>query len=362
MLTTLLVVALLIAVAILAVRRFLDAPDHRRYDAPDHTLIVKPGEISPQHRDVVAKLRSFHESAPPARDVAAARRQMEELFGREVEAKITPVDVDGIPGEWVRAEGARSDRRLLYLHGGAIRVGSPRSHRGITDGISRRTGASVLAIDYRMQPEHHLSACHEDSRTAYRWMLQHGPDGDSEPAAVFVAGDSAGGNLTLALIAWARDRGWRTPDAAVALAPLTDTTLSSPSWRRNLATDPFLGAAGFATLLKVPRALLLPLAAVMSRVRPNDPRFSPLLGDLAGLPPTLIQASEQEMLFDDARRYANKASEAGSPVTFQVWPTLVHVFQGFAPDLPEANDALDRIAAFIHGQIPASAGVAESAG
>ena len=362
MLTTLLVVALLIAVAILAVRRYLGAPDHGRYDAPVHSLIVQPEEISPQHQDVVATLRSLHENAPPTRDVAAARRQMEELFGREVESKITPVDVDGIAGEWVQAAGARADHRLLYLHGGAFRVGSPKSHRGITDGISRRTGASVLAIDYRMQPEHRLGACHEDARTAYRWMLGHGPDGDAEARAVFVAGDSAGGNLTLALIAWARDQGWRAPDAAVALAPATDGTFSSPSWRRNFASDPFLGSAGFATLLKIPRALLLPLAAVMNRARPNDARFSPLLGDLAGLAPTLIQVSEQEMLFDDARRYANKATLAGSPVTLQVWPTLVHVFQGFAPDLPEANDALDRVAHFIRAHTPASIEVAASGG
>jgi len=339
MLTTLLVVALLIAVAILAVRRYLDAPDHGRYDAPVHSLIVQPEEISPQHQDVVATLRSFHENAAPARDVVAARRQMEEFFGREVESKITPVDVDGIAGEWVQAAGARADQRLLYLHGGAFRVGSPKSHRGITDGISRRTGASVL-----------------------RWMLGHGPDGDSEAGAVFVAGDSAGGNLTLALIAWARDQGWRAPDAAVALAPATDGTFSSPSWRRNFASDPFLGSAGFATVLKIPRALLLPLFAVTNRARPNDARFSPLLGDLAGLAPTLIQVSEQEMLFDDARRYANKATLAGSPVILQVWPTLVHVFQGFAPDLPEANDALDRVAHFIRAHTPASTEVAASAG
>ncbi len=362
MLTTLLILALIIAVALWAARAYLDAPDHARYDAPDHTLIVQPEKISPQHQDVVATLRSFHENAPPARDVAAARRQMEELFSREVEAEITPVDVDGIPGEWVQAAGARSDRRLLYLHGGAFRVGSPKSHRGITDGISRRTGACVLAIDYRMQPEHHLAACHEDARTAYRWILEHGPDGNAEAAAVFVAGDSAGGNLTLALIAWARDQRWRIPDAAVALAPLTDGTFSSPSWRRNLATDPFLGSAAIGNLLKLPRALLLPFAAIMNRARPNDPRFSPLLGSLAGLAPTLIQVSEQEMLFDDGRRYANKAAEAGSAVTLQVWPTLVHVFQGFAPELPEANDALDRVANFIRAHAPAQASARASTG
>ena len=190
--------------------------------------------------------------------------------------------------------------------------------------------------------------CHEDARTAYRWILENGPDGHHELNSLFVAGDSAGGNLTLSLIAWARDEGIRQVDGAVAFAPLTDATFGSPTWKANTQTDPFLGP-NIGPLLWVPKFLI----AIMSRMssgRPvNDPMLSPLLGNLASLPRTLIQVSRDEMLYGDSQRYANKANAHGSEVTLQVWPRMVHVFQGFA-DLPESGAALERAADFIRGQ------------
>ncbi|MCP4007259.1 MAG: alpha/beta hydrolase [bacterium] len=346
-----LIVLLLCAGVVALVLVLLDSSDHSQHDRPRHELIKPAHAISPQHQDVVKTLGVFHETAPSPRDVAAQRLHTEELFGREVESQVTPVDVDGVAAEWVQAEGSRSEQRLLYLHGGAFRVGSPKSHRGMTDSLSRLTGASVLAIDYRMLPEHPLMACHEDARKAYRWILENGPEGRSEARGLYVAGDSAGGNLTLALNAWIRDRGLRAPNATVAMAPTTDGTMRSPSWRSNRASDPFLGPM-IGPLMRIPRPLLLVGMAASNRCRPNNPEVSPLLGELSGLPPTLIQVSEQELLFDDARRYANKASAAGSPVRLEVWPTLVHVFQVFSPDLPEADEALNSIASFVRERMP----------
>ena len=260
-------------------------------------------------------------------------------------------------GEWVIAAGANPAHRLLYVHGGAFRLGSPKSHRGLTEALSRLAGVAVLAIDYRKLPENKLRHCHEDTQTAYRWLLEHGPQGPLTGAAagkLFVAGDSAGGNLALAVSAWARDRGLPAPAAVVAMAPVTDGTFSSPSWRANSASDAFLGPS-VGRLLRIPRSALLIGARLTNGVAPNDPQISPLLGDLAGLPPTLIQVSRDEMLFDDARRYANKARTMGSPVELQVWPKLVHVFQGFAPELPEANEALAQIGTFLGEQLSAPA-------
>lgn len=337
-----LVIVALVAAWLLG-RRYA-GEDHSRYDLPQDDLVVQPEQISSQHDDTVRKLQDFHRQSGVR--VEEARERMEELFFQEVDAEIKPVDVDGVPGEWVLAEGADPDRRLLYLHGGAFRVGSPRSHRYLTAELSRRAGLAVLAIDYRMLPEHKIRACHEDARTAYAYVLQHGPNGESAPAELYVAGDSAGGNLTLSLIAWARDKGLRTANAAIGLAPATDGTFGSETWKTNVDTDPFLGPS-IGRLMKMPRPLLLFIQRLSGGLPPNDPMLSPIHGRLDHLPPLLIQASKDELLYGDIQRYVNKAREAGTDVTLELWPRLVHVFHGFGPDLPEAVDALERIARFI---------------
>ena len=353
---TLTIIALLALLALLAciwlAYHAYRAPDMSRYDAPEPDLMMSEDEISAAHEAVVQKLKDYH-ALPRTTDVKLGRQRLEDIFFREVDAEIKPVDAGGVPGEWVLAEGADPDKRLLYIHGGAFMVGSPKSHRYITSELSRRAGVAVLAIDYRMMPEFKVIHCHEDVRLAYRWILEHSPSSspndDSDeakpPTRLFVAGDSAGGNLTLAVIAWARDQGLPAADGAVAFAPLTDSTLSSPSWKTNRDTDPFL-APGVGRLLKIPRPLLLLLTRYNRGKPPNHPEMSPLFNHLGQLPPVLIQASKHEMLYSDALRYANKASAEGGQVSLQVWPRMVHVFQAF-PELPESDDALSRAAAFM---------------
>lgn len=345
MYTFLIIVAALIAVYIVVTRGYR-APDLSQFDSPQDPLVKTADEISDQHQDVLTKLKSFHQVS--SIKIADQRQRMEDLFFQEVDATITPVDADGVPSEWVVAEGADANRRLLYVHGGAFRVGSPRSHRYITAELSKRAGVAVLAIDYRMQPEFKTRVCHEDTRAAYTWILDNGPSGASPAAEVYVAGDSAGGNLTLSVIAWARDEGLRAANGAIALAPLTDATMSSPTWASNQSSDPFLGPS-VGQMMKLPTGVIHLLQRFGGGAAPNDPMLSPLLGDLSNLPPILIQASSDEMLYGDAQRYANKARAAGSDVTLQLWPRLVHVFQGFGPELPEAGEALELIAEFIGG-------------
>ncbi len=333
----------ILTIAILAIK--YRPKDHSQYDYPKTALIKQINELSAGHDAVLEKLAAFQKQR--TLDTRKARRAMEELFGQDVDADIRPVDVDGIPGEWVLASGADPSKRLLYLHGGAFRVGSPKSHRYITSEISKRAGVAVLAIDYRMQPEFKVTDCHADAQAAYRWILSNGPDGkQGPPRQFFVAGDSAGGNLTLSVIAFARDRQLPAATAAIAMAPLTDATMSSPSMRTNLATDPFLGPA-MGKLIKMPKFLIAIISRFTSGAAVNTPLLSPLLGNLDNLPDTLIQVSRDEMLFDDSQRYYNKAISAGSKVELQVWPKMVHVFQGFGPDLLEANEALDKIGDYI---------------
>jgi acetyl esterase/lipase len=273
---------------------------------------------------------------------------------------ITEVTAAGVPCEWVVAEDADPDRRLLYLHGGAFSLGSPRSHRAITTKFSRMAGASVLAVDYRLIPENARIDCLTDCQAAYGWILDNGPQGPRSVTSLFVAGDSAGGNLTLAIIAWARDAGLRPADAVIALSPLTDATLTSPSLATNVATDHMLGPM-MGRIAKIPKWLLAWFGWLSSRIHPCDPRISPLRGNLDNLPPTLIHASEAEMLLDDARRYVHKATEAGSEATLETWHHMLHVWHIFEQSLPEAQEAFEHIDRFIELVAPRGQSRASSA-
>ncbi len=354
MVTTLIILALLFGTLVYLGLRWR-APDMSEFDLPEPNLMVPEHEISDTHEAVVARLDDYHRQ-PRATDIATGRQRFEEVFSIEVDIEIRPIEIEGMQAEWVMAENSNPAQRLLYIHGGAFMVGSPRTHRYITSELAKRTGCSVLAIDYRKQPEHKTIQCHEDARKAYSWIIENGPDGAAPTASLFVAGDSAGGNLTLAVIAWARDNAKRAAEGAIALAPLTDFTMSSPSWRENAATDPFLGP-GIGRVLKIPAFLRQAFGRINAGLPSNHPHLSPLFGNLDGLPPTLIQVSQHEMLYDDAKRYANKANKTGGKVTLQVWPKLVHVFQGFG-DLPESDQAFDLMTDFIMAQTPGQSDVA----
>lgn len=267
--------------------------------------------------------------------------------GRNFVSKFLSVDAGGVPAEWVMAPGADPERRVLYIHGGGFVMGCPKSHRTITSKFSEVTGCSVLAIDYRLLPEHRHSDCVEDCRAAYRWILENGPNGAAPAQQLFFGGDSAGGNLCLSLAAWVRDQKLRSPDAVVALSPLTDVTFSGDSIRDNYTTDVMLKPM-MGVLNKLPAFIKSWWVVWTYRVRPGNPVASPLLGDLSNLPPTLVQASEAEMLLDDARRYVYKAHASGSPVKLQSWPDMVHIWQIFDPQLPEAGEAWEEIGRFLN--------------
>lgn len=331
-------------------RLFLRGSDLSAYDVPTGRNFTGGAGPSAEHAAVVASLgalKGLLRGVPRKEHVSVLRRHMDELFSAgDLDAAFMPVEAGGVPAEWVLAPGADDSRRLLYIHGGAFAMGSPRSHRRLTSKFSEVTGAAVLAIDYRLMPEHPRRAGIEDCRKAYRWLLENGPQGRAPAAKLWVAGDSAGGNLTLSLIAWVRDSGLRAPNAAVALSPLTDATLSSPSLRRNVRSDPMLGPL-FGLLAKVPAPLLLWRGWLDMRIKPCDPIVSPARGDLSKLPPVLVQVSTAEMLHDDARRYVNRAIDAGSPVQLQTWDHMVHVWQIYHPELPEGREAIEEIRKFL---------------
>lgn len=313
-----------------------------------------PKPPSDAMQDVLAMLKSFDTgSHGMGRERVRELRDIMDGIGakREIQCEIKSVTSPDVRGEWVLPANGNSKHRILYLHGGAFIAGSPLSHRAITDRLARLTGAAVFALDYRLMPETKRIDGIEDCRRAYQWILNNGPDGPEAVEHLVVAGDSAGGNLTLSVLAWVRDEGLRQADAGIALSPATDAVLDAPSLSENIPTDAMLGPA-FGKLARVPKVLLLWYTWITSRMLPSDPRMSPLRGSLAGLPPILIQASDSEMLLDDARRYAAKAQAAESPVVLQTWPDMVHVWQMFTPELPEAEEAYSNIEEFLEGCAP----------
>jgi epsilon-lactone hydrolase len=341
---------LLVLIVVLVTVYCLRGEDLSSFDFPRGQSFATGEGPNEEHKAVEELLKSGLGSvrADSMRERLSNLRQYMDSMSdiQSIEADITPVVVAGLDGEWVLAPGADPNRRVLYIHGGAFMVGSPKSHRNITSKFSQVAKAAVLAIDYRLMPENSRKEGIEDCQAAYRWIINNGPQGPAAADKVFIGGDSAGGNLTLSLTAWLRSQPLKQPEAAVAMSPLTDSTLSSPTWKSNVSTDAMLGPA-LGKLTKVPKPLLWWVSLLQSRISPSNPVISPVFGDLSGLPPTLVQASEAEMLLGDARRYVNRAAAAGSPVKLQTWPHVVHVWQLFHPDLSEARAAWDEIEKFV---------------
>jgi acetyl esterase/lipase len=338
------------------VRFYLSGENLSQWDSPPHpTDFAGPPSEGQEH--VLAYLEeNFTKPAKAGGELATlrAKRARFETFGskrndpcerRRVTYKSAGNET--ISGEWTTLEGTDASRRILYLHGGAFAVGSAVSHRAITYNLAKRTGCAVFAPDYRLIPENKRLDGIKDAQEAYKYIVANGPNGEEPAQKVAVAGDSAGGNLTLMVIRWATSHdNLRTPDAAIALSPTVDGTMQSPSIQRNFETDIMLKPL-VAPLLKIPRFVLLIGSWVAARMRPSHPTLSPIMGNLAGLPPTLIQVSTCEVLYDDAVRYTNKAQAAGSLVSLQSWDHMCHVWPIFADMLPEAHHAFDEMASFL---------------
>lgn len=247
------------------------------------------------------------------------------------------VDCDGIPAEWVLAPGADPDRRLLYLHGGGYVSGSAAFYVPLAARLSAAAGCAVLLPDYRLAPEHRFPAGLEDCVRAEQWLALTGPEGPASAEALFVAGDSAGGSLTLAVLLALRDRGLALPEAGIALSAFTDLTLSGESVRSEAELDPIMH----------PRALPEFVALYATDDERCNPLASPLFGDYHGLPRLLLQVGEHEIIRDDSVRVAARARADGVAVTLEVWEGMFHVFQSHERLLPEAQEAIAHIGAFL---------------
>lgn len=245
----------------------------------------------------------------------------------------TAVDAGGVTAEWVDAPNVIPQRVIVYLHGGGYVIGSIATHRGLAGRLSRAAAARVLLLDYRLAPEHPFPAAVDDATAAYRWLLSQGVT----PARMAMAGDSAGGGLTIAALVALRDAGEPLPAAAVCQSPWIDLEGLGTSVTTKAAADPL-----------VHKEALVQLGAwYLNGADARTPLAAPLYADLHHLPPLLIQVGTAEILLDDATRLAEKAIAAGVEVTLEPWEDMIHVWQLFAPMLPEGQQAIERIGAFI---------------
>ncbi len=251
---------------------------------------------------------------------------------------VVEIDAGGIPAEWVAAPGVADDRAVLYLHGGGYVMGSPTTHRKLAGEVSRASGARVLLIDYRLAPEHQLPAAVDDAVQAYGWLLAEG----IAPGSIAVAGDSAGGGLTVATLLALRDGGLAPPAAAVCISAWVDFTGESASIVSRADRDPIVNAGD----LKRFSAWYLGDADVRAS--------SPVHADLSDLPPLLVHVGDDEVLLDDSVLLAERAGAAGVDVTLEVWPEMFHVWHAFAGRVPEATAAVEQAGAFIQRSMTAA--------
>ena len=287
---------------------------------------------------VIAFLQS--NAAEETLDIAGQRARMDKLAeyftvpdGTEVE----PGALGGIRGEWVRAKRARRDAVLLYLHGGGYVVGSPVSHRHIVAAISQASGLSVFAADYRLAPEHPFPAAVEDGVAAYKGLIDSG----IANGRIAIAGDSAGGGLTLATLLAARDKGLPMPACAVAISPWADLGQGGEAYRTRMKRDPMITKDGLDTMS----------AAYLGGADAKTPLASPAFADFRGLPPLLIQVGTEEALHSDAEAVKARAEAAGVEVSFESWAGMVHVWHAFHPILTEGRDAIARIGSYLKAHV-----------
>ena len=291
------------------------------------TLTMKPmfkyiGSVDQMRRIVSFADNSLGRLAIPR----ATQREDAIIPGAEFEA------------QWIGADNADTGRVILYLPGGAYVIRSPNVHTGMVSRLCSLTGARALMAFYRLAPEHPFPACLDDALLAYQWLLDQGIAAEN----IAIAGDSAGGGLTLSTLLALKQNGMPMPACAYMLSPLLDVTDQAPSRWKNARSDSALPAANERAVN--PRPLYL------GDNDPSDPIVSPINGDFSGLPPLYIQVSDSEMLLDDSLRLARRGHTYDVEVKVDIFRKVPHVWQVMA-FLPESRDALEKGAAFLRHNI-----------
>jgi acetyl esterase/lipase len=291
--------------------------------------------ITPELEAIRALIRETR-AAEQQPDMAARRAEMDQfatIFPMPAGVASEDVDIAGRPARWYRPDDGDPERVALYLHGGAYVSGSLDSHRETCARLALESGANVLALDYRLAPEHPLPSAIEDASAACAWLTG---DGGFRAVRAIVAGDSAGGGLTMATLLAVRDAGGELPAAAVLLSPWADVACRQPSYTERAQLEPMLQA----DFLRADAARYIGDADLL------DVRANPIDADLSGLPPVLVLVGTDEILYDDSIVLHERLVAAGVDAELIIGEDMFHVWPAF-PMLPEAHEAMRAIASFI---------------
>lgn len=241
--------------------------------------------------------------------------------------RVETVELGGVPAAWISPKDLDPGAPvLLYLHGGAYVAGSSYTHRRMIGYLAKYAGMRALVPNYRLAPEYPFPAGLDDCLATYRALAETVP-----PERIAVAGDSAGGGMTMALLLALRDAGEPLPKTAVLFSPWLDLTGSGDSATTRSKADPMFNIAD------MPKAS----AYYTPAERQREPLVSPVFADHSGLPPMLVQVGDDEILLSDSTRLADSVSAAGGDLTLKVWPGMWHVFQYYVRRIPEAEHALN---------------------
>jgi monoterpene epsilon-lactone hydrolase len=292
---------------------------------------------SPQLQQVFEQYKAFAQVAGQAKspqELRAAFSAAFSAFPSAGEVKCEPVSANGVKAEWITANNAAPDRVILYLHGGGYVMGSIDTHRELVARLSKAAQARGLALEYRLAPENPFPAAVDDAITAYRWLLAQG----YKPGRIVIAGDSAGGGLTISTLLAVRDLGAPAPAAGVCISPWVDFEAEGASMTSRAAQDPLVSRE---MILKIARMYVGENGSL------REPLAAPINAVLNDLPPLFIQVGDAETLLDDSTRLADRAEEAGVDVKLQIWEEMPHVWHLAAPILPEGQEAIDKIGEFV---------------
>jgi acetyl esterase/lipase len=238
-----------------------------------------------------------------------------------------------VPVEWIHPNNAHAGRVFFHLHGGGYVLGNPARSRPFTTEFALKARCHVVSIDYRLAPEHPFPAAVTDALVAYSALLASG----QSPETIAIGGEFAGGGLAVATLIAARNAHLAMPAALLAISPWTDMDCSAPSIAALAHTDPLLSA----------RTLREMADAYIQRGDPRAPTASPAHADLHGLPPMLIHVGSEEVLLDDAKALERRARVSGANATLEIWPGMIHAWHMFHDVLPEADEAIAKLAQFV---------------
>jgi acetyl esterase/lipase len=293
--------------------------------------------ISTRARLVRAATGKYFSSRDPhSTDVVKLRRRLDSwarILRTPRTVQVSREELEGLQAEWLTPRRAADGKLLLYLHGGGYVFGSCATHRQMVSYIARASGVRALLPEYRLAPEHPFPAAIEDIVRLYRALLGDG----YSPGDLVVAGDSAGGGLTLATLLALREAGDPMPAAACLLSPWLDLTGSGESMRANAQRDPWF------------KPEFMPLLArhYCTEDKRAHPLVSPVFADLRDLPPLFVQVCDDEILLSDSTRVVEKVRGAGGAADLEIYSGLWHVFQAFARQVPEARAAVEKLGAYI---------------